>query len=54
MVTLRDLVLDTRDSIETQLGADQSAACRAAGARLPVGSTVEQTRLALRDLPVAG
>ncbi len=54
MVTLRDLVLDTRDSIDTQLGADHSAACRSAGALLPVGSTVERTRLALRDLPVAG
>jgi predicted ATPase/DNA-binding winged helix-turn-helix (wHTH) protein len=53
MVTLRDLVLETRDSIERQLGADRSAACRAAGALLPVGSTVERTRLALRGLPVA-
>ncbi len=50
MVTLRDLVLDTRDSIENQLGADHSAACRETGALLPVGSTVERTRLALRDL----
>lgn len=50
MVTLRDLVLDTRDSIEQQLGADQAAACRAAGAVLPVATTVERTRLALRGL----
>jgi predicted ATPase len=52
MVALRDLVLETRVSIETQLGADHSAACRAAGALLPVGSTVERTRLALRNLPI--
>ncbi|HSP27114.1 MAG TPA: winged helix-turn-helix domain-containing protein [Ilumatobacteraceae bacterium] len=53
MVTLRDLVLATRDSIEAQLGADRSRECRAAGALLPVGSTVERTRLALRGLSVA-
>ncbi len=52
MVTLRDLVLDTRDSIEQQLGADRAAACRAAGAELPVVTTVERTRLALRGLSV--
>ncbi len=51
MVTLRDLVLETRDSIEAQLGGDHSATCRAAGALLPVGSTVERTRLALRNVP---
>jgi predicted ATPase/DNA-binding winged helix-turn-helix (wHTH) protein len=53
MVTLRDLVLDTRQSIEEQLGADRAAACRAAGALLPVATTVERTRLALRGISVA-
>lgn len=53
MVTLRDLVLDTRESIEAQLGADRTVACRAAGALLPVASTVELTRLALRNMSVA-
>ena len=48
MVTLRDLVLDTRVSIDTQLGADRAATCRAAGAMLPVATTVERTRAALR------
>jgi len=48
MVTLRDLVLDTRVSIDTQLGADRAASCRAAGAMLPVATTVERTRAALR------
>ena len=53
MVTLRDLVLQTRDSIDAQLGADHATACRAAGARLPVASAVERTRRALRGVPIA-
>lgn len=52
MVTLRDLVLDTRDSLQSQLGADQVEACRGAGALLPVAITVERTRRALRGRPV--
>ena len=52
MVTLRDLVLDTRDSLLSHLGADQVEACRAAGALMPVATTVERTRRALRGLPV--
>ena len=51
MVTLRDLVLETRVSIETQLGSDRSATCRATGAALPVATTVERTRFALRGRP---
>ena len=52
MVTLRDLVLDTRASIETQLDSERSASCRAAGADLPVATTVERTRAALRGRPL--
>jgi predicted ATPase/DNA-binding winged helix-turn-helix (wHTH) protein len=52
MVTLRDLVLEARASIDAQLGADHAEACRAAGALLPVATTVEHTRLALRGRPV--
>lgn len=52
MVTLRDLVLDTRASIETQLGFDRSASCRSTGAVLPVATTVERTRSALRGRPL--
>jgi predicted ATPase/DNA-binding winged helix-turn-helix (wHTH) protein len=54
MVTLRDLVLQTRGSLEAQLGADQAETCRAAGALLPVATTVERTRRALRGLPADG
>ena len=53
MVTLRDMVLDTRDSIETQLGPDRAGVCRAVGAALPVAATVERTRASLRGAPPA-
>ena len=52
MVTLRQLVLQTRDSLDTQLGTSRAAECRSIGASLPVVTTVERTRLALRGLPL--
>ncbi len=52
MVTLRQLVLQTRESLDAQLGTGRAAECRSIGAALPVVTTVERTRLALRGLPV--
>lgn len=53
MSTLRDLALETRDSVDAQLGEDRSDEQRAVGASLSMTTLVERTRSALLGRPIA-